>query len=157
MIVKTFSINQIKEYLQKNEKKKVVVVSVQTFNPKPMSFSEYENIIDYIELQFDDVNKEYYEQLKKMSSMAGSYQGKRLLDVKDINMFNSDQAKQIYAIIDKHRKNIDEILVHCEYGKSRSTAIGEALRKVYKCDIFHSNFLIITPNPHVFKVMMDER
>jgi predicted protein tyrosine phosphatase len=46
-------------------------------------------------------------------------------------LFSEAQAQEILDFVQAHADRIDRLLVHCEQGTSRSTAVGAALTRVF--------------------------
>lgn len=68
---------------------------------------------------------------------------------------NSDQARQILDFFSEWHEQIDTLLIHCEFGASRSPAVGAVLSKIwYGADkFFFDNY---TPNMFVYRAIMNE-
>lgn len=78
--------------------------------------------------------------------------------VLNMRMFNDDDARDIFEFVDgyvQHDK-IDTVVVHCQAGTSRSSAVGCIISKVYNGqeDWFwdHPDFL---PNKFVCRTALD--
>lgn len=80
-----------------------ILISLTDPKSKLLDNSISNNFKDTISLQFSDVEEDFCNYIKMSNS-----QGKELLD-----------------FILKHKK--DNFLIHCEYGKSRSAAVGMAI------------------------------
>lgn len=52
----------------------------------------------------------------------------------DDELFSAEQAKEIWAFVEKHKPHIESITVHCEGGTSRSPAVAAALNRVLNGD-----------------------
>lgn len=77
------------------------------------------------------------------------------LESSGIKLFSNDQAKEILGFIDRHITGILSIIVHCEYGVSRSQAVAAALSKIFngKDDEF---FMKYSPNRLVYSKILYE-
>lgn len=78
----------------------------------PLEFSsKYEDIL---RLEFSDIEN-------------SSYLNPEWIEKNNIKLFNKDMADQILSFFDKHKNNIDTLVVHCYAGVSRSAAVASAL------------------------------
>lgn len=67
-------------------------------------------------------------------------------------LFDDDMADQIISFIEKHRKSVDTLLVHCYAGQSRSRAVG-----AFAVDMLGGDnsryFEEGTPNQYIYDVL----
>ncbi len=71
-------------------------------------------------------------------------------------LFTPAQAEQIWSFVDRHRANVERIVVHCDAGHSRSPAIAAALARAFGLE--HENyFRQYEPNQHVYDTMVAAR
>lgn len=70
------------------------------------------------------------------------------------NIITKEQAKQILEFVDDHINGIQLIVVHCEAGISRSSAIASALSEIY---IGHDSGFFKThiPNMLVYRTILN--
>jgi len=69
--------------------------------------------------------------------------------------FNQDMAKQILDFYLKIENKVDNLLVHCEAGWSRSPGVAGALSKIFLGDdmYFFNNY---SPNRFVYRLIINE-
>lgn len=81
-----------------------VVISIQDSHTQGFGFKFTENQFckGVLTLLFDDI----------------------VTDVDGAVLFDDDMADQIISFIEKYRKSVDTLLVHCYTGQSRSRAVG---------------------------------
>jgi len=75
-------------------------------------------------------------------------------DLSEGNLFNKRLAQAIWKFVDKYKDEVDLIVVNCEAGISRSSAVGAAISKILNGDDmdFFKHFL---PNRLVYRKMME--
>ena len=66
--------------------------------------------------------------------IKGIQDRKRLTDVWNDNGITKEQAKQIATFVKKHYGNVEQIIVHCEAGISRSAGVAAAILKYFTND-----------------------
>lgn len=70
-------------------------------------------------------------------------------------VFNEGHAKEVWDFVEKNWDKIDELMVHCLMGQSRSAGIAAAISKVkYGSD--QSYFEAFTPNMLIYRKLLDE-
>ena len=110
------------------------VISVQDSPPKQygFQFTESRYCHGVLTLTFDDI--------------AAPHDGLQLM--------TAEQARQIIAFLDAHR-DVDELLIHCRAGISRSAAVGAFARMYYRQPPLpeHSPYL---PNAYVYDLLCKE-
>jgi len=103
--------------------------------------------VDVEAFEFHDITKARYDRLCKLYPRSK----------KNIKLFSEDQARDILAYIDRHKKDDPgtTLVVHCDAGKSRSGAVG-----LFACRYLGINdrkFIRyhpwIDPNPYVYKTL----
>ena len=101
----------------------------------------------------DRIFPEYYESENLVDTLV--------LSVDDITepeenrvLFSYIHALQILAFVERHKNDIDLLIVHCVAGISRSPAVAAALSKIYGINNYHTYFTLYRPNEHVFNVLM---
>lgn len=71
-------------------------------------------------------------------------------------LFSRDQALEIWQFVERHRANIERIIVHCDFGISRSPAIAAALALVLNGN--GDEFLLAdeyVPNELVYRLLLE--
>ncbi len=99
--------------------------------PRPI-LADSSNLIDAIYLKFDDVEFE-------RASMIP---------------INENQAKDIVAFAKKNWEEAELIVVHCNAGISRSSAVGKAISEIYQPDQVHYFDKFFMPNVIVYNALM---
>jgi predicted protein tyrosine phosphatase len=70
-------------------------------------------------------------------------------------LFSEPQARSIWELVLAHRSSTKRIVVHCEAGISRSSAVAAALRHVLgggdEAEFFSGRYL---PNPRVYRMLL---
>jgi predicted protein tyrosine phosphatase len=72
-------------------------------------------------------------------------------------LFSRAHAVQIWAFVDQHRSHVERVLVHCDAGISRSSAVAAALARVLNGDdaeFFGGRY---RPNMRVYRTLLDTR
>ena len=64
-------------------------------------------------------------------------------------IFTMEMAKQVWEIVDRYEKDVDLIVINCEAGISRSSAVGAALSKVLNNDD-NEFFRYFYPNMYIY-------
>lgn len=108
------------------------VISIQDSHMKGFGFQFTENQFckGVLTLVFDDVVKE----------------------VEGAVLFNDDMADKIIEFIEKHRRNVDTLLLHCYAGQSRSRAVGAFAVEMLGGD--NSRYFEEgTPNMYIYDVL----
>lgn len=104
----TMSRGQVKRYTYKSHTEDYIIVSINEPNEKPPRFNRNIHLKDVLYLYFEDISE---------------------ISDNHITMSNQD-AINILEFIDKH-KDIDNIIIHCVAGVSRSVSIRCALEEIY--------------------------
>lgn len=118
------------------------VISITTpGDGRPLPEFSTENRVDILRLCFYDINDD-----------AQTWDGKM-----PGYLFDVDRAKQILHFAKQNWDHIDEFLIHCDMGKSRSPAVAAALTYITYgrgSDTFwHKNYI---PNSLVYKLIIEE-
>lgn len=113
--------------------KDYIVISINDTNHNTVIYDN-EHIIDKLKLWFDDID----------------------IPIPKYQLMLQIDAQNIKDFIDTYKNKINNIIVHCTAGISRSGAVGCALsRYLNGCD----NYLLATgryiPNKHVYKLMCE--
>lgn len=106
---------------------KIAIISI-TDPDEPVVFYRYTNVL---RLQFHDFNQ-IWPQLTKRT------------------YFNESMAEQIVDFVENN-KTVDDLIVHCEAGISRSPAVAAAICEYL--NIYHSFFKTHIPNTMVFAIL----
>jgi predicted protein tyrosine phosphatase len=73
------------------------------------------------------------------------------LDGYDYVIFSHDDVKKIFDFLKKHEDEIDEVVVHCEAGISRSAAVSKFIAVIYGLE-FPENYMLY--NRNIFSTLM---
>ena len=73
------------------------------------------------------------------------------LDGYDYVIFNDEDAKKIFEFLKKHETEIDEVVVHCEAGISRSAAVSKFISIIYGLE-FPENYMLY--NRSIFSTLL---
>jgi len=87
-------------------KEKSIAIRITDKNSNFVTGFPYERYIDVLELKFHDADPEYFftETLKK-------------------NLFSEEDTYKIFDFL-KDKKIVNEVVVHCDYGHSRSVTVA---------------------------------
>jgi predicted protein tyrosine phosphatase len=69
-------------------------------------------------------------------------------------IFTADMANEVIAFVQDRCAKAKMLLVHCEAGVSRATAIADALGQIFEVDVRHQNALFVDPNALVMRLML---
>jgi len=128
-------LNKIKAIRYKPQGTAILISITDPASGNPPFHGTYEGII---RLQFHDINEQFPE--------GYFFEGV---------LFNSDDAKDILAFVKNH-PDIDEIVVHCEAGVSRSAGVAAALSKIYLGDDTEFFGLCYIPNRLVYNTILNQ-
>ena len=135
MIVTIKDMDSAINYSYSKLNKKIVIISITCLNDALPQFNiENENILDILELHFNDIEVQY-----------GDYQIPKKEDFKYLKSF-----------VDKYKNLVEEIVVHCHAGISRSSATASAICRYLNIDdsfIWDSG--LYYPNKLVFKLALE--
>lgn len=108
------------------------VISIQDSHTQGFGFQFTENQFckGVLTLYFDDIVKE----------------------VDGAVLFDDDMADKIISFIEKHRKSVDTLLIHCYAGQSRSRAVGAFAVEMLGGDN-SKYFEEGTPNQYIYDVL----
>ena len=110
-----------------------IIISINDSNCNTVLY-ENKYIIDKLKLWFDDVDK----------------------SISNNQLMTTEQAKQIKEFVDTYKDKVNNIVVHCTAGISRSGAVGCVLARYLNGD---DSYLLATgnyiPNKHVYKLMCE--
>lgn len=135
MIISIKDIDSAIAYSHLKLNKKIVIVSITCLNDTlPMFNVKNENILDILELHFNDIERQY-----------GDYQIPKKEDFKELKLF-----------IDKYKDKAEEIVVHCHAGISRSSATASAICRYLNIDdSFIWDSFMYHPNRLVFRLALE--
>jgi len=74
----------------------------------------------------------------------------------ELDVFDADMARKALAFVRNECAGATLLLVHCEAGISRSTAMANAIGRIHGVDVRHQNALFVDPNPLVTR-LIDEQ
>lgn len=135
MKIKVMSKLEAIEHSIKSDINKCVIISINTPGYGTYLYSN-KNIIDILPLYFNDIVRDYAENIAPRSE--------DFIGLKDF--------------IDRHKNNVEEIIVHCAAGISRSSAVAAAICQYLNLDeekIIWSNHNYI-PNTLVYELSIRE-
>lgn len=89
---------------------KTIIISIVDVEDDWPNFDENPNIVDIIYNKFDDV------------------------DYDEDNVMTREQAEKIVKFVNEHINDVEEIIVHCEAGVSRSAGVCAALMLIVNGD-----------------------
>jgi predicted protein tyrosine phosphatase len=73
----------------------------------------------------------------------------------EAELFSEPQARSIWDFVLEHRRSAERIVVHCEAGISRSSAVAAALRRVLgggdEAEFFSGRYV---PNQRVYRMLL---
>lgn len=94
------------EYSKNTNIPKTIIISITDIGSFENTFAQNDQIIDILRLQFYDC------------------------DFGDLGHITDEDGKKIIEFVNKYLKNIEQIVVHCEGGVSRSAGVCAALMKI---------------------------
>lgn len=119
-------------FSEKTLETECVIISINDTGYDTM-LHENKKIIDIHKIWFDDIERNTNQKLKLMTI---------------------DQAKGIKEFVDKYKNKIDNLVIHCTAGISRSSSIGCVIARYLNND---DNYIWASgrymPNKHVYKTM----
>ena len=114
-----------------------IIISINDSNCNTALYNNNEHIIDKLKVWFDDIWEKEYED-------------------EDLKLMRRTDAIKIKMFIDTYKDKVNNIVVHCTAGISRSGAVGCVLARYLNGD---DNYLLATgnyiPNKHVYKLMCE--
>lgn len=136
MIITIKSIDEAIAYSYSKLDRKIAIVSITCLDDDLPNFNDKnENILGILELHFNDIERQY-----------GDYK----IPVKE-------DFKELKGFIDKYKNKVDEIVVHCHAGISRSSATASAICKYLNIDDgFIWDSFMYHPNRLVLKLALEE-
>lgn len=136
MEIKVMSRIKAIEHSIKSDIKKCIIVSINSLDSDSTYFYYNEKIIDILPLYFNDIERDYGESIApRQEDFIG-----------------------LKEFIDTHKDNVDEIIVHCAAGISRSSAVAAAICQYLDLDEFNTiwNCHNYIPNSLVYKLALRE-
>lgn len=136
MIISIKNIDEAINYSYSKLNKKIVIISITCLNDTLPNFNmDNDNILDILELHFNDIERPY-----------GDYKIPKKEDFIGLKEF-----------IDKNIDIVDEIVVHCHAGISRSSATASAICKYLNIDdSFIWDSFMYHPNSLVYRLALEE-
>jgi len=114
-----------RNYVPKN--KTYAIRIFDALQPTPIHpLKENDNWVKINEYIFDDIWPTSWKEFEKdvyLNSMGWDHTRSTL--------FTEETAIKILRDFEKHKDNIEAVLVHCNFGKNRSPAVGIALNEKY--------------------------
>lgn len=110
-----------------------IIISITDPDKDIARFAKNPNIYGVCRVSFDDADKR----------------------VDDEILMTHDDAKKIIDFVNRYRQNVDQIVVHCEAGMSRSAGVMAAIREWLDGDKFSVwNNPMYHPNRHCYRTMI---
>lgn len=120
----------------KDLKEDYIIISINDTGYNTVIYDN-EHIVDTLKLWFDDIWLKEHE-------------------IKDLRLMRKTDAIKIKMFIDTYKDKVNNILIHCTAGISRSGAVGCAISRYLNGD---DSYLLATgryiPNKHVYKLMCE--
>lgn len=101
---------------RENLDEKIIIISITDKGERCPKFAENKNILDILKLRFDDVEAWEYSSIDSCKS-GGVVE----------HLMSDADAQSIIAFVNKYVNSVDRIVVHCNYGVSRSAAVCAAI------------------------------
>jgi predicted protein tyrosine phosphatase len=79
-----------------------------------------------------------------------------VVDGPEGEIFDAAMARRALEFVERGCGGATLLLVHCEAGISRSTAMAEAIGRIHRIQVRHQNALFCNPNPLVAR-LLDEQ
>jgi predicted protein tyrosine phosphatase len=108
------------------------VISITDPGSKPVSF-EQSKPLARCDLQFWDV-----------------------VDGVESDLFDAAMARRALEFVERECGEATLLVVHCEAGISRSTAMAESLGRIHNVAVRHHNALYVNPNPLVARLVAEQ-
>ena len=109
-----------------------ILIGITEWEAKPMVYPG--TYLDILRLRFDDVDQTF--------DAEGGFK-----------LFDEGQARAILDFVDKYKDQVDEIVVHCGAGVSRSAGVAAALCLVFDQEDAEFFILPYLPNRHVYRTI----
>lgn len=74
----------------------------------------------------------------------------------EVDVFDAAMAARALTFVRNDCAGATLLLVHCEAGISRSTAMANALGRIHGIDVRHQNALFLDPNPLVTRLLGEQ-
>lgn len=135
MLITIKSIDEAIEYSYSNINKKIAIVSITCLDDTLPNFNkENDKILDILELHFNDIERPY----------------------KDYQIPKKEDFENLKSFIDNYKNQVDEIVVHCHAGISRSSATASAICRYLDIDdSFIWDSYLYSPNKLVFQLAIE--
>lgn len=123
---------------QFNPQEKHISISIRDIDCKNANLPEIETRVDVLFLTFSDLDRIKDSLPYKLKH----------------SLFNKGIAELIWEFVDKYKDEVDLIVINCEAGISRSSAVAAAISKILNGndDDFFKYFI---PNRLVYRKMME--
>ena len=103
--------------------------TIRIYSGNPIGGTAYENLIYCPNYSFDTIKKYYFDDIKptkeELEERFAEEPGEDLCPI------TSEIAEEILSDFRTHKDSIEELLVHCREGKSRSPAVAIALNDIF--------------------------
>lgn len=134
--IKIMSKQECTLYSMKDLKEDYIVISLNDTGYNTVIYKN-KHIVDTLKLWFDDIELE-------------------IPDEEDLVLMTNSDAEKIKEFIDTYKDEVNNIMVHCTAGISRSGAVGCVLSRYLNGD---DEYLLeagrYIPNKHVYKLMCE--
>lgn len=132
MLFKVMNRLAASEYSKNSNIPKTIIISITDIGSSENTFALNNQIIDILRLQFFDC------------------------EVGDIGHITKIDSKKIIEFVNKHINDIEQIVVHCEGGISRSAGVCAALMKIINGDDWEIfNNAKYCPNMTCYKTILE--
>jgi len=117
---------------------KHINISISDIDQPNAKLSNLTSRVDAMFLKFSDFDRIHEDMPKQLKE----------------SLFNKRLAEAIWKFVDKYKDEVDLIVINCEAGISRSSAVGAAISKILngRDEDFFKHFL---PNRLVYRKMME--
>lgn len=141
-----------------------IAISITDPNSEPVEFTDNDNFLQMLSLQFHDVDKRIKKRKDckickgtgKIELFSNINNGHcyACTDKMDIITFDKQMACKILDFVSDWVLDINQVVVHCEAGISRSAGVASALSLIYnkKDQYYFDNYL---PNTLVYRKIIN--
>ena len=120
--IKTFGLLNLAQYMLFKEyrDKRYIIISIKEapYEDYGISFTtQGGNCLGVLEMHFSDIDL--------------SWDYSKYIERGELVLYSEEMAKEIVDFINEHIEKVDEILIHCHAGASRSVAVARAIEDYY--------------------------
>ena len=116
--------------------RRTIIISITDPDKDSVIFHQSENLVAVCRVSFDDIDHVSHDYEVLMSD---------------------EDAKKIKIFIDRYQDRVEQIIVHCEAGQSRSAGVMAAIKLWLENDKFSVwDDPKYTPNRHCYRTMCNE-